>query len=68
MANLAGSTESIRKRVLENWQQTVAEVATAALQAGRSPAEVRIVGVTKYVDVEVTRYLIEAGCTDAVEA
>lgn len=48
--------------VKNNWLALVDEVAEASLQAGRSPADVCIVGVTKYVDATVTRYLVEAGC------
>jgi len=48
---------SIRERYL----QTLDEIATAARSAGRDPAQVRLVVVTKSQSVEVTRAAIEAG-------
>lgn len=42
-------------------------VAAAATQAQRDPTTVKLVGVTKYVDAEVTRDLIAAGCVDCGE-
>jgi pyridoxal phosphate enzyme (YggS family) len=41
-----------------------AEVAHAAEQAGRSPAAVRIIAVSKYADVEAVRALADAGQED----
>jgi len=40
----------------------------AARQAGRDPAEVRLVGVTKYVDAEAARLLVAAGVSDLGES
>ncbi|MGV3486318.1 MAG: YggS family pyridoxal phosphate-dependent enzyme [Planctomycetaceae bacterium] len=57
-----------RKRLVENWQRTVADVAASAAQAGRSTSEVRIIGVSKYVDVELTAALCDAGCCELGEA
>ncbi len=55
-------------RLAERWRRIVEEVAEAAVSAGRSPAAVRIVGVTKYVDATVTRELVNCGCLDLGEA
>ncbi|MGB7342790.1 MAG: YggS family pyridoxal phosphate-dependent enzyme [Pirellulaceae bacterium] len=52
-----------RQRILENWQTVSEEVAQAATQAGRGIDEVKIIGVTKYVDAETTADLVDAGCT-----
>jgi len=60
--------ETDHRRLIENWQRTVAVVAEAAVQAGRSSSEVRIVGVAKYVDVETTLALRDAGCHDLGES
>ena len=60
--------ESDHRRLVENWQRTVAAVAEAALQAGRSSSEVRIIGVSKYVDLETTLALRDAGCHDLGES
>lgn len=43
-------------------------ITAAARAAGRDPAEVRLVAVTKYVDVATTRLLLEAGCHDLGES
>ncbi len=56
------------QRVGANWHQAVEEVRNAATLAGRSPQSIRIVGVTKYVDVATTAALIAAGCTDLGES
>ena len=60
--------ETDHRRLIENWQRTVAVVAEAAVQAGRSSSEVRIVGVAKYVDVETTLALRDAGCHNLGES
>lgn len=59
---LVASPESA-KRIAENWHRVNAEVAEAAQRAGRSPSEILIVGVSKYVDVDLTAQLFDAGCT-----
>ena len=45
-----------------NLEQVRERIARAAERAGRSPDDVLLVAVTKYVDEDVTRLLIEAGC------
>jgi pyridoxal phosphate enzyme (YggS family) len=47
---------SVRERMTE-----------AAERSGRQPTDVRLIGVTKYVDAAVTRTLIAAGCSDVGE-
>ena len=42
-------------------------MATGTRAAGRDPSEVRVVGVSKYVDAEITSWLVEAGCCDLGE-
>jgi pyridoxal phosphate enzyme (YggS family) len=37
-------------------------IADAAQRSGRSPDEIQLVAVTKYVDAEMTRWVVEAGC------
>lgn len=54
--------KTLQERIRQNWQQVQAEVAAAAQEAGRAPASVTIVGVTKYVDAETTAALFDAGC------
>ncbi|MEM6799446.1 MAG: YggS family pyridoxal phosphate-dependent enzyme [Planctomycetota bacterium] len=43
-------------------------IAAAVARSGRSPEEVRLVGVTKYVDAAATAALFEAGCIDLGES
>lgn len=40
----------------------------AAQAVGRTGAEIRLIGVTKYVGAETTRALVEAGCLDLGES
>ena len=48
------------------YQQNVAkvreEIAVAAKKSGRSPEDVTLVAVTKYLDSEATREMVNAGC------
>ena len=43
-------------------------IADAAVVAGRSAEDVRLIGVTKYVDAATTRALAEAGCMELGES
>lgn len=43
-------------------------VADACRQGGRSAGDVRVVAVTKYVDIDVARMVVEAGCVDLGES
>ncbi len=54
--------------ITERWANVNERVATAATQSGRVAAKITIVGVSKYVDVEQTRQLYEAGCRDFGES
>jgi PLP dependent protein len=62
------SAEDRARRLSDNWQHAVQDVHQAAAAAGRSPDCVRIVAVTKYVDVETTEAMIRAGCSELGEA
>lgn len=54
--------------IRKNWLAAVDEVHQAAIDAGRPAEDVRIVGVSKYVDSPTTAALIDAGCHDLGEA
>lgn len=43
-------------------------IAEAESGAGRPPGSVRLIGVTKYVDLAATRELAESGCLDLAES
>ena len=51
-----------------NLTQIRQRIAAAAQRAGRDPKSVQLVAVTKYVSVEVTRALAQAGCRDLGES
>ncbi|QDV61932.1 YggS family pyridoxal phosphate-dependent enzyme [Crateriforma conspicua] len=59
--------EASFQRLRDNWQSVVDDVAEATHQAGRDPNTVQIIGVTKYVDANLTAALCEIGCQDLGE-
>lgn len=54
-------------RLIENLNRVCETIAAACRRAGRDPAEVRLVAVTKYVTAAVIRELIAAGVVDLGE-
>lgn len=44
------------------------KIADAAEKSGRLPGDVKLIGVTKYVNIETTQALFEAGCVDLGES
>ncbi len=52
----------------QNLSRVRAQIAEAAIRSGRRPADVRLVGVTKYVDLETTLALFHAGLLDLAES
>lgn len=61
-------TADPRGRCRANLEAVRERAAAACRRAGRDPADVLIVGVTKYVDEAATRLLLEAGCHDLAES
>ncbi|HWB09989.1 MAG TPA: YggS family pyridoxal phosphate-dependent enzyme [Pirellulales bacterium] len=57
-----------RSRISENLAQIRGRIADAARRSGRAAGEVKLVAVTKYVDADVARQLVDAGCHDLGEA
>ena len=55
-------------RLSANLARVRQQIAEAAVRVGRKPEDVRLVGVTKYVDVEIVRGLFEAGLHDLAES
>lgn len=45
-----------------------AGIAVAAARCGRCPSEVRLIAVTKYVDLATTKVVLECGCTELGES
>lgn len=62
------ASEVLRQRCVANLAAVRDAVAEACGRAGRAPAEVTLVGVTKYVNADLARLLLEAGCTDLAES
>jgi pyridoxal phosphate enzyme (YggS family) len=60
--------QSTRSRLESNWLSVKNEVYEAAERSGRSPESVKIVGVSKYVDAELTKALFDAGCVNLAES
>lgn len=60
--------DQVRRRLAENWRAVEAEVAEAVEVCRRRPSEITLVGVTKYVDADHTRALVDAGCTHLGES
>jgi len=56
-----------RNRIAANLQRIRERIAEAAQRVRRSPEEIGLVGVTKAVDVETIKNLIDAGVTDLGE-
>ena len=52
----------------ENWKKVCGRVHEACKKAGREPTSVRVIGVTKYVDMARTTALYDAGCRDLGES
>ena len=60
--------EVVRDRCRANLAAVAERVAEACRRAGRSPGDVTIVAVTKYVGAETARLVAEAGCLDLAES
>ncbi len=59
---------SIETQIAENYQRILDRAASAARRGQRSPDDLRVVAVTKYVSAEWTQLLAEAGCQDMGES
>lgn len=69
MTAAAGPSGDARgRRIAENVAGIRDRMAAACRQAGRPPAGVTLVGVTKYVSADLTRLVLGAGVTDLGES
>ncbi len=66
MGNTA--TKSIQRKVQDNIQRVRDRIAQACSRANRDPASVGLVAVTKSVDLEVIRMVLESGLVDLGES
>ena len=62
------ASDALQRRCRENLAAIRGRVAEACRRAGRPDGGVTLIGVTKYVGVETTRLLLEAGCRDLAES
>lgn len=53
---------SVQQQIRDNLMRIRATISDAASQAGRSADEIRLIGVTKYVDADLTGEVFRAGC------
>ncbi len=51
-----------KERLLANYQEGVDRIGAAAQRSSRNPSEIKMIGVTKYVDNTTARWLVEMGC------
>ncbi|RCS54351.1 YggS family pyridoxal phosphate-dependent enzyme [Bremerella cremea] len=58
----------MQTRLRDNLAQVRQTLAEAAAASGRTADAVRLIGVTKYVDLETTQALLELGCHDLGES
>lgn len=55
------------ERIAANVKEVRDRISAAAQRGGRSDEEITLVAVTKYIDAEQTRLVVEAGCVDLGE-
>ncbi len=58
----------VAARLSDNLARVRQRIAEAAVRTGRLAQDIRLVGVTKYVDVETARELLAAGLRDLAES
>ena len=57
-----------KERLRANYFGVVERVRTAASKSSRNLSEIKVIGVTKYVDVNIARWLVEMGCDSLGES
>ena len=62
------AAKSIQRKVQDNIQGVRDRIARACSRANRDPASVRLVAVTKSVDIDVIRIVLESGLVDLGES
>src|SRR5262245_11203517 len=65
---MAMDTADKAARIRDNLARVRDTIAAAAARSGRSADQILLVGVTKYVEPDVARILVEAGVTDLGES
>ncbi len=57
-----------KDRVLANYLEVVERIQAAASRSSRFSTEIQLIGVTKYVDATIARWLVEFGCSNLAES
>lgn len=65
---MVSNVATVRRRLSENLKRVRDRIAAACGRARRDPESVRLVAVTKYVELDVVRQLLELGVTDIGES
>lgn len=65
---MTSNVAQVRRRLSENLKQVRERIEAACTRAKRDPEEVRIVAVTKYVEMDVLRQALEMGILDLGES
>lgn len=65
---MTSNVASLRRRLSENLKKVRDRISAACERARRSPDSVQLVAVTKYVDIEVIRQVLELGVVDIAES
>ncbi len=61
-------TSATKRRLSENYKRLRDRIERACARAGRVPADISLVAVAKYVDLEVIRHALELGIVDIGES
>src|SRR3954462_3179338 len=65
---MATNASDAAQRIRDNLARVRENIAVAAARSGRTADQIRLVGVTKYVEPDIARLLVEAGVTDLGES
>ena len=57
-----------RERLNSNYLSVIDRIQSAASRSLRHPNSIQVVGVTKYVDADIARWLVEIGCHQLAES
>ncbi len=57
-----------KDRVFTNYSAVLDRIQSAAARSKRNLNEIRLIGVTKYVDTTMAKWLVEFGCTNLAES
>lgn len=67
MSSIVPGTTNQRRRLADNLKRVRDQIAEAALRSGRRPEDVQLIAVTKGVDLEIVKLLLDLGQLDLGE-